>query len=98
MAFVCVWSGAEPEGTERVDAGGRDATLIVWSPHYDGNGKACVRFDGGPAAIVGGSRVTHGRVRYQVRDVAGGRLSERDSTVTRCACSSPAARSATRAA
>jgi glyoxylase-like metal-dependent hydrolase (beta-lactamase superfamily II) len=55
--FVLVWSGAEPEGTERVRVGGRDATLIVWSPDYDGNGKAWVRFDDGDDAIVGGSRV-----------------------------------------
>jgi hydroxyacylglutathione hydrolase len=58
--FVRVWSGAEPEGTERVGVGGRDATLIVWSPDYDGKGKAWVRFDDGTDAIVGGSRVTRG--------------------------------------
>src|SRR5579859_1269843 len=28
--FVKVWSGAAPEGTERVRVGGRDATLVVW--------------------------------------------------------------------
>jgi hydroxyacylglutathione hydrolase len=55
--FVRVWTGAEPEGTERVRVGGRDATLVVWSPDYDGKGKAWVRFDGGEDAIVGGSRV-----------------------------------------
>jgi hydroxyacylglutathione hydrolase len=55
--FVRVWRGIEPEGTERVHVGGRDATLIVWSPDYDGKGKAWVRFDGGEDAIVGGSRV-----------------------------------------
>ena len=55
--FVRVWSGAEPEGTERVSVGGRDATLLVWSPDYDGKGKAWVRFDDGVEAIVGGSRV-----------------------------------------
>jgi hydroxyacylglutathione hydrolase len=55
--FVRVWRGAEPEGTERVRVGGRDATLVVWSPDYDGNGKAWVRFDDGTDAIVGGSRV-----------------------------------------
>ena len=56
--FVRVWSGAEPEGTERVTVGGREATLVVWSPDYDGKGKAWVRFDDGTDAIVGGSRVT----------------------------------------
>lgn len=55
--FVRVWSGAEPEGTERVRVAGRDATLLVWSPDYDGKGKAWVRFDDGTDAIVGGSRV-----------------------------------------
>jgi glyoxylase-like metal-dependent hydrolase (beta-lactamase superfamily II) len=55
--FLRVWTGAEPEGTERVRVGGRDATLVVWSPDYDGKGKAWVRFDGGEDAIVGGSRV-----------------------------------------
>src|SRR5213595_4312680 len=55
--FVVVWRGAQPEGTERVRVGGRDATLVVWSPDYDGKGKAWVRFDDGTDAIVGGSRV-----------------------------------------
>lgn len=55
--FVRVWSGAAREGTERVQVGGRDATLLVWSPDYDGKGKAWVRFDDGSDAIVGGSRV-----------------------------------------
>jgi hydroxyacylglutathione hydrolase len=58
--FVRVWTGAEPEGTERVRVAGRDATLVVWSPDYDGKGKAWVRFDGGEDAIVGGSRVERG--------------------------------------
>jgi hydroxyacylglutathione hydrolase len=55
--FVRVWLGTEPEGSERVRVGGRDATLLVWSPDYDGKGKAWVRFDDGADAIVGGSRV-----------------------------------------
>jgi hydroxyacylglutathione hydrolase len=55
--FVRVWSGAEPEGTERVEVGGDPATLLVWSPDYDGKGKAWVRFDDGRERIVGGSRV-----------------------------------------
>jgi hydroxyacylglutathione hydrolase len=55
--FIRVWSGSEPEGNERVRVGGRDATLLVWSPDYDGNGKAWVRFDDGNEATVGGSRV-----------------------------------------
>src|SRR5213596_3366688 len=55
--FVRVWRGVDPEGTERVRVAGRDATLIVWSPDYDGKGKAWVRYDDGTDAIVGGSRV-----------------------------------------
>jgi glyoxylase-like metal-dependent hydrolase (beta-lactamase superfamily II) len=55
--FVRVWRGAEPEGTERVRVAGRDATLIVWSPDYDGKGKAWVRYTDGTDAIVPGSRV-----------------------------------------
>ena len=55
--FVRVWRGVEPEGTERCRVAGREATLIVWSPDYDGKGKAWVRFDDGTDAIVGGSRV-----------------------------------------
>jgi glyoxylase-like metal-dependent hydrolase (beta-lactamase superfamily II) len=55
--FIRVWRGAEPEGTDRVIVRGRPATLIVWSPDYDGNGKAWVRFEDGTDAIVGGSAV-----------------------------------------
>jgi hydroxyacylglutathione hydrolase len=55
--FVRVWRGASPKGTERVSVGGREATLVVWSPDYDGKGKAWVRFADGTDAIVGGSRV-----------------------------------------
>ena len=38
--FVRVWRGVEPEGTEAVRVGGEEATLVVWSPDYDGKGKA----------------------------------------------------------
>jgi hydroxyacylglutathione hydrolase len=55
--FVRVWRGIDPEGTERCRVGGEEGTLIVWSPDYDGGGKAWVRFDDGRDAIVGGSRV-----------------------------------------
>jgi hydroxyacylglutathione hydrolase len=58
--FVRVWRGVEPEGAERVRVSGEDATLIVWSPDYDGGGKAWIRFDDGRDAIVGGSRVQRG--------------------------------------
>jgi hydroxyacylglutathione hydrolase len=55
--FVRVWRRVQAEGTERCRVGGRDATLVVWSPDYDGKGKAWVRFDDGEDRIVGGSRV-----------------------------------------
>ena len=58
--FVRVWRGVAPEGTERVQVAGEPATLVVWSPDYDGGGKAWVRFDSGRDAIVGGSRVARG--------------------------------------
>jgi len=56
--FVRVWRGVEPEGTEAVRVGGEEAVLVVWSPDYDGKGKAWVRFDDGTDSIVGGSRVS----------------------------------------
>jgi glyoxylase-like metal-dependent hydrolase (beta-lactamase superfamily II) len=55
--FIRVWRGVDPEGTERVTIGEREATLIVWSPDYDGKGKAWVRYDDGEDAVVGGSTV-----------------------------------------
>ncbi len=55
--FVRVWRDVEPEGTEPCRVAGQPATLIVWSPDYDGKGKAWVRFADGRDAIVGGSRV-----------------------------------------
>ena len=39
-----------------MQVGGEAATLLVWSPDYDGNGKALVRLADGPEPIVGGSR------------------------------------------
>ena len=55
--FVRLWSGAEPPLDEPVRFMGDPATLLVWSPDYDGNGKALVRLEGGAEVIVGGSRV-----------------------------------------
>ena len=55
--FVRVWRGLDPEGTEPCRVAGAAATLVVWSPDYDGKGKAWVRFADGRDAIVGGSRV-----------------------------------------
>jgi hydroxyacylglutathione hydrolase len=55
--FVRVWRGIQAEGTDPCRVAGRDATLVVWSPDYDGKGKAWVRYADGEDAIVGGSRV-----------------------------------------
>jgi hydroxyacylglutathione hydrolase len=55
--FVRVWRGVEAELGEACRIGGEDATIVVWSPDYDGKGKALVRFADGRERIVGGSRV-----------------------------------------
>jgi hypothetical protein len=55
--FVLYWRGEAPSIDERVLVGGESATLVVWSPDYDGKGKALVRFADGREAVVGGSRV-----------------------------------------
>jgi hydroxyacylglutathione hydrolase len=55
--FIRYWRGVE-EGSEPCRVGGEEATLVVWSPDYDGKGKALVRFTDGREAIVGGSRVS----------------------------------------
>jgi glyoxylase-like metal-dependent hydrolase (beta-lactamase superfamily II) len=58
--FVRVWRGIEDELGESCRVGAEQATLVVWSPDYDGKGKALVRFADGREAIVGGSRVERG--------------------------------------
>ena len=55
--FVIYWRGAVPSLGEAVSVAGDEAELVVWSPDYDGNGKALVRFADGSERIVGGSRV-----------------------------------------
>ena len=55
--FVTYWRGEMESVDEAVRVGGEDATLVVWSPDYDGKGKALVRFGDGREAIIGGSRV-----------------------------------------
>ena len=56
--FVTYWRGAVPSLGEAVTVAGDEAELVVWSPDYDGNGKALVRFADGSERIVGGSRVS----------------------------------------
>jgi glyoxylase-like metal-dependent hydrolase (beta-lactamase superfamily II) len=58
--FIRVWRGVDAEVNEPCRVGGQEATLVVWSPDYDGKGKAWVRFADGRDAIVGGSRVERG--------------------------------------
>ena len=58
--FVTYWRGEAPSLGEPVRVGGDEAELVVWSPDYDGKGKALVRLADGREAIVGGSRVERG--------------------------------------
>ena len=55
--FLRYWLGTAPPLDEPCRVGGAEATLLVWSPDYDGKGKALVRFADGREAVVGGSRV-----------------------------------------
>jgi hydroxyacylglutathione hydrolase len=55
--FVRVWRGLDPEGDEPCTVRGEDAVIVIWSPDYDGKGKALVRFEDGRDAILGGSRI-----------------------------------------
>jgi glyoxylase-like metal-dependent hydrolase (beta-lactamase superfamily II) len=54
--FVRWWRGLAPEDGRRCRVHGDDATVVVWSPDYDGKGKLLVRFADGGEAIVGASR------------------------------------------
>ena len=58
--FVTYWRGVAPSLGEQVRVAGEAAELVVWSPDYDGNGKALVQYPDGREAIVGGSRVERG--------------------------------------
>ena len=59
--FVRIWRGVDEPGAEKCSVWGRDATLLLWAPDYDGGNKAWVRFeDTGEEAIVGGSQVERG--------------------------------------
>jgi hydroxyacylglutathione hydrolase len=55
--FVRYWRGLDPEDGRACRALDEDATLVVWSPDYDGTGKALVRFADGTEAILGASRL-----------------------------------------
>ena len=55
--FVRFWRGLEGEDGRACRVLGEEAALVVWSPDYDGKGKALVRLAGGDEAIVGASRI-----------------------------------------
>ena len=56
-AFVRVWRGADPEGDAPCTALGREATLVLRAPDYDGGTKCWVRWPDGADDILPGSRV-----------------------------------------
>ena len=56
-AFVRVWRGLEPEGSEPCIAMGEPATLVLLGDDYDGGHKAWVRWADGSDDIVPGSQV-----------------------------------------
>jgi hydroxyacylglutathione hydrolase len=56
-AFVRVWRGLDPEGSEECTAMGEPATLILLGDDYDGGHKAWVRWPDGRDDIVPGSQV-----------------------------------------
>ena len=59
--FVRIWRGLDATGDEAVTVWGREATLKLWAPDYDGGNKAWIVFgDSGEEAIVGGSQVERG--------------------------------------
>ena len=55
--FVRYWRELDPALEEPCTIGGEEASVLVWSPDYDGKGKALVRFSDGREAILGGSRI-----------------------------------------
>ena len=59
-AFVRIWRGLDPEGSEPCTALGEPATLILFGDDYDGGHKAWVRWPDGSDDIVPGSRVERG--------------------------------------
>jgi hydroxyacylglutathione hydrolase len=56
-AFVRVWRGLDPEGSEPCTAMGEPATLVLLADDYDGGHKAWVRWPDGTDDIVPGSQV-----------------------------------------
>jgi hydroxyacylglutathione hydrolase len=59
-AFVRIWRGLDPEGSDPCTALGEPATLILLGDDYDGGYKAWVRWPDGSDDIVPGSKVERG--------------------------------------
>ncbi len=59
-AFIRVWRGLDPEGSEPCTALGGPATLILLGADYDGGTKAWIRWPDGADDIVPGSKVERG--------------------------------------
>ena len=59
-AFIRVWRGLDPEGSEPCTALGEPATLILLGADYDGGTKAWIRWPDGADDIVPGSKVERG--------------------------------------
>ena len=59
-AFVRIWRGLDPEGSDSCTALGEPATLVLLGDDYDGGYKAWVRWPDGSDDIVPGSRVERG--------------------------------------
>jgi len=60
-AFVRIWRGLDPEGSEPCLVAGRPATLILLGRDYDGGHKAWIRWPDGSNDILPGSRVQRDR-------------------------------------
>jgi len=58
--FVRFWRGLDGEDGRACTVAGDPARIVVWSPDYDGKGKALVRLADGSEAIVGASRIDFG--------------------------------------
>jgi hydroxyacylglutathione hydrolase len=56
-AFIRVWRGLDPEGSEPCTALGEPATLVLLGADYDGGTKAWIRWPDGSDDIVPGSRI-----------------------------------------
>jgi glyoxylase-like metal-dependent hydrolase (beta-lactamase superfamily II) len=56
-AFIRVWRGLDPQGSQPCTALGQPATLVLLGADYDGGTKAWVRWQDGSDDIVPGSQV-----------------------------------------